>query len=112
MTSTWRWDAACATVDPDIWHPENGGNASAAKVVCAGCPVIVQCAADVLGTAAEEHGVRAGLSSRQWRPVRRAAASGVPVGVLAKRVAAGTVAAHSGKSPYKSHSVPVREWAA
>jgi hypothetical protein len=40
---TWLDRIACAGMDPDIFFPERGERAEAAKVVCRTCPVASQC---------------------------------------------------------------------
>jgi WhiB family redox-sensing transcriptional regulator len=37
--------ALCAQVDPELFFPETGGSAAAAKAVCAECPVTALCLA-------------------------------------------------------------------
>ncbi len=50
----WVEQAACATVDPELFFPEKGGSARhqvrAAKDVCDQCPVTAECLADALAT--------------------------------------------------------------
>lgn len=40
---SWRDSALCAQVDPEIFFPEKGGSAVAAKRVCARCMVRAEC---------------------------------------------------------------------
>lgn len=40
---TWRDEAACRGMSTDIWYPPQGTNATAAKQICARCPVRAQC---------------------------------------------------------------------
>jgi len=69
----WMTRASCREFDPDEWFPEVGGNARAAKRICADCPVRVEC----LEYALEgfEWGVWGGLSTQERRRLkaRRAA---------------------------------------
>ena len=44
----WTRDAACRDVDPEIFFPERGHDARAAKAVCARCPVASECLAYAL----------------------------------------------------------------
>lgn len=68
----WTADALCAHVDPDLWFPEKGGPTKQAKQVCARCPVIAEC----LGCGMNErYGVYGGLSERERRKLRGAAAA-------------------------------------
>ena len=56
MTDHWRSLAACRDMDVDLFFPTTGGNAKAAKAVCATCPVTASCAA----YARSEH-IRSGI---------------------------------------------------
>jgi WhiB family transcriptional regulator, redox-sensing transcriptional regulator len=96
MTATgsavnWRSSAACLSADPDLFFPiSSTGPAerqiARAKVICAGCPVRIQCL-DFALTHDQTHGIWGGTTAedrqRDRRRRRRRAA--------AKR----TVAAHS-----------------
>lgn len=62
----WRARAACRGTDPELFFPELGGNATAAKAVCAGCPVRAPCLAYAVSTP-ERHGVFGGLDERERR---------------------------------------------
>jgi WhiB family redox-sensing transcriptional regulator len=69
----WQEEAVCATVDPDLWHPEKGdaGAAAIAKRLCMDCPVRDQCLQDALDHD-ERYGVWGGLTAREryrLRPV-------------------------------------------
>lgn len=64
----WQLRGRCRTVDPSVFfHPEGERGPSrverdlVAKAVCAGCPVIAQCAAHALAVR-EPYGVWGGLS--------------------------------------------------
>jgi|SRR5580692_7684901 WhiB family redox-sensing transcriptional regulator len=96
MTATgsavnWRSSAACLSADPDLFFPiSSTGPAerqiARAKVICAGCPVRIQCL-DFALTHDQTHGIWGGTTAedrqRDRRRRRRRAA--------AKR----TVAAHA-----------------
>lgn len=63
----WQLAGACRTADPSLFfHPEGERGASrrdretAAKAICAACPVIAQCAAHALAVR-EPYGVWGGL---------------------------------------------------
>jgi WhiB family transcriptional regulator, redox-sensing transcriptional regulator len=64
----WRRDAACADVDPEIFYPldldPTGPAVTAARHVCADCPVRLDCLLDVLDgeDPALRWGVTAGLT--------------------------------------------------
>jgi len=62
----WRDRAACAGTDPDLFFPEpdEGEDAAAAKVICAGCPVRAECLAWALAAPAQ-FGVFGGLDERE-----------------------------------------------
>ena len=70
----WRLRAACALGDPETFYPVDVSNdapaVARAKRVCAGCPVQVECLADVMAgeDPARRWGVTAGLT-----PTERAA---------------------------------------
>ena len=77
----WFADAACRDHDPALWFPEERRPATAAKAVCAACPVRDPClswALDEVDVAADESpttscrfGVFAGLSPRERTAVAR-----------------------------------------
>ena len=72
---TWRERAACAGSDPDLFH--NARRISAAKAICATCPVLDECRRDQLdwetnGPArfrANTFGVVGGLSGAERRRI-------------------------------------------
>ena len=66
----WRKQAACRGSDPNLWHPITGENATAAKAICAQCPVTAQCLEYAL-TANLYDGVWGGLAERERRAIRR-----------------------------------------
>jgi hypothetical protein len=61
-------DAACATVDPEIFFPD-GDDAwfptRQAKLVCASCPAIKACAADT--PVWDRFSIRAGMTATERR---------------------------------------------
>jgi WhiB family redox-sensing transcriptional regulator len=70
----WMRSAACATTDPDMFFPEKPAKTArereaAAKAVCGGCPVRVQCLTYALEHG-EEHGVWGGTSARERAAIR------------------------------------------
>lgn len=69
----WMDDAACANTDPDQFFPEKGGSTRDAKKICGGCDVRQQCLEYALRRD-ERFGIWGGLSERERRPLRRAAA--------------------------------------
>ena len=75
----WHWQlaGACRGEDPSLFfHPEGergparAGREAAAKAVCAGCPVILQCATHALKVR-EPYGVWGGLSEDDREAVYR-----------------------------------------
>ena len=73
QTDDWRDYAACQEVDGEAFYPEKGESTRAAKKVCAGCFVREQCLAYALATN-QDWGVWGGLSVRERRRLKRAAA--------------------------------------
>jgi WhiB family redox-sensing transcriptional regulator len=70
----WRHRSACRDVDPELFQPVGIMGpalvqAVRAKLVCAGCPVIVQCQAWAVERG-EPSGVWGGLSEQDRRAVR------------------------------------------
>jgi WhiB family transcriptional regulator, redox-sensing transcriptional regulator len=77
----WRVLARCATVDPDLWFPTQGGYRAIRKQVkdvCDRCEVSQQCLADALKLKdwADEYGIRAGTTPKQRRRLRAAQRGG------------------------------------
>lgn len=71
---SWRDDALCAQVDPELWYPEVAGTSSKdAKRICGRCPVRKVCLDDAI-TTGDTWGVRGGLSANQRRKLLRGAA--------------------------------------
>ncbi len=68
----WTADALCAQTDADLWYPELGSPARAAKMICRACPVTTECL-DYALTHHEAYGIWGGLSERQRRRLRHGA---------------------------------------
>lgn len=66
----WQADARCAEVDPEIFFPERGGSSKAARSVCNGCAVRMQCLEYALNNK-EQFGIWGGTSERERRRLRR-----------------------------------------
>ncbi len=65
----WRLAAACRSADPDLFFPVSSAGRSleqvtAAKRICAGCPVQPECLAFALRTH-QAHGIWGGLSEQE-----------------------------------------------
>ena len=72
MSDEWREVAACAQTDPELWFPTKGGaNGRAAKKICGGCPVQVECLQDALESGDVLYGIRGGVSARNRRGMLR-----------------------------------------
>jgi WhiB family redox-sensing transcriptional regulator len=70
----WRDLAACATVDPELWfepdheHPAaRQARETAAKAICAGCPVRAACLHDAVRTGEMIWAIRGGLTAGERR---------------------------------------------
>lgn len=66
----WLTEALCAQTDPEVFFPERGSNARAAKRICLHCDVIAQCRDWALSTGQQE-GVWGGLSETERRTLLR-----------------------------------------
>jgi WhiB family redox-sensing transcriptional regulator len=68
----WRFQAACATTDPDLFYPERGDWVASeeAKKICLRCPVLVDCKIHALKNG-ERYGIWGGMSERERRLARR-----------------------------------------
>ncbi|WP_080730549.1 WhiB family transcriptional regulator [Rhodococcoides fascians] len=63
MTADWRVSAVCRTVDPELFFPQGESSTAVqeAQAICRTCPVIAECAREVLDMARSGvHGVWAG----------------------------------------------------
>lgn len=67
---SWRDDANCRGLDPALFFPDHGSNATEAKYVCAGCTVRAECL-DWAIRSGEKGGVWGGLTERERKPLRR-----------------------------------------
>jgi WhiB family redox-sensing transcriptional regulator len=72
MTGTWRDQARCRGVDPQIFHPAEEDEAAAdeAKAICERCGVREACLEYALG-AREKDGVWGGMTARERRRLVR-----------------------------------------
>lgn len=63
----WEDSAACRGKPQSIFFPQSGpGNADAARLVCAGCPVRKECLEFAISTN-QEHGIWGGLNFNERR---------------------------------------------
>lgn len=65
----WVAKAKCVDADPETFYPDKGQPATAAKEVCAGCPVIEECL-DYAMANNERFGVWGGLSEPERKKLR------------------------------------------
>lgn len=65
----WMLHAACRNVDPELFYPDRGGPATAAKHVCAGCPVKTNCL-DYALARGDNHGIYGGLNPWERHQLR------------------------------------------
>lgn len=70
----WMDGASCASVDPELWFPENGRNPKDARKICARCPVAAQCREYAL-TNNERFGIWGNTSERDRRKILKGAAA-------------------------------------
>ncbi|WP_289008025.1 WhiB family transcriptional regulator [uncultured Thermomonospora sp.] len=70
--TSWRNNAACLGVDPDLFFPPQGGatNGAEAKQICGGCPVQAECL-DYAVTTAQKYGIWGGTNERERREIRK-----------------------------------------
>lgn len=71
---TWRSDAACRGVDPEIFHPERGESTAYPRSICASCPVQADCR-EYAVIANEKYGIWGDTSRRERRRLRNARAA-------------------------------------
>ncbi len=69
----WQQQADCHGMPLETFFPGQGDDLTPARVVCARCPVRVECRGFALGTE-EAGGVWGGTSERERRRMRRASA--------------------------------------
>jgi WhiB family redox-sensing transcriptional regulator len=70
ITSSWRDQAACRGLDPDIFYPVSDEDADMAKAVCATCPVREACLEHALVNR-ERDGIWGGATERERRRMVR-----------------------------------------
>ncbi len=70
ITETWITTAACRGINPDLFFPARGEDTTAAKAVCRGCPVRLDCLRHALNNG-EHFGVWGGTSERERRQLRK-----------------------------------------
>ncbi len=74
MPPAWTSQAVCASVDPEAFFPEKGGDRGRAAIkVCQSCPVQAECL-DYALDMGEDYGIWGGLTHRHLRARRRNAA--------------------------------------
>ena len=66
----WMAEGLCVGVNPDLFFPGHGGDVSAAKAICAECPVKVPCLTYALQEGIK-HGIWGGRSEKERRKMRR-----------------------------------------
>lgn len=67
----WDVEAACQSADPELFFPNSSfADTRAAKRICRGCPVRVQCLEFALSSRLE-YGVWGGLTENERRSLRR-----------------------------------------
>jgi WhiB family redox-sensing transcriptional regulator len=67
----WMRSARCKAAPVNLFFPERGDDVRPAKLICAGCPVLVECRAYALAAGADLQGVWGGLSAKERRESRR-----------------------------------------
>lgn len=72
MSGTWRDQARCRGIDPQVFHPaeEDEVGAATAKAICEVCPVREPCLEFAI-SAREKEGVWGGLTARERRRLVR-----------------------------------------
>jgi WhiB family redox-sensing transcriptional regulator len=70
ITTSWRDQAACRGLDPDIFYPVSDDDADMAKAVCATCPVREACLEYALANR-ERDGIWGGATERERRRMVR-----------------------------------------
>lgn len=66
----WQQFANCATTDPDLFVLEHGGSSTAAKRICAVCPVRASCLQEALDRD-EQFGIWGGMSLNERKRLSR-----------------------------------------
>jgi WhiB family redox-sensing transcriptional regulator len=70
MSLSWRQNAACRGVDPEIFYPASDEEADVAKAICAQCAVRQTCLEYALANR-ERDGVWGGATERERRRIVR-----------------------------------------
>lgn len=68
--SDWRESALCAQTDPELWFPEKGRGAAAARAICTSCEVREPCME--WAVAHGESGIWGSTNEDQRRALRKA----------------------------------------
>jgi len=71
LLGPWADLASCRSLSPELFFPETANDEDAAKAVCAGCPVRLDCMEHALA-ASEPYGIWGGMTLRERRLERRA----------------------------------------
>lgn len=71
ISARWQEAAACRGLDTEMFFPGRGESIAAAKAICNGCPVKIQCAGFAMDTR-QRFGVWGGSSERERRRQRSA----------------------------------------
>lgn len=74
LDMSWVDLAACRGVDPALFFPEDGENASGAKATCRPCPVSAACLDFALATN-QDYGIWGGLNRTERARVRKSRAA-------------------------------------
>lgn len=69
-TQSWRSQALCKGLDPEVFYPLNEDETDEAKAICAGCPVRILCLEHALATR-EKEGIWGGCTERERRRIIR-----------------------------------------
>jgi WhiB family redox-sensing transcriptional regulator len=69
VRADWMTDAACKGMGPNLFFPPHGSRGTAAKAICAQCPVAEQCEQHAIDNR-ERHGIWGGHSIAHRRAVR------------------------------------------
>lgn len=70
IPGVWVEEALCAQIDPEMFFPDKGGNARAAKRICEQCTVRAECLAFALDHD-ERFGIWGGVSERDRRELKK-----------------------------------------
>lgn len=72
MSGTWREQARCRGIDPQVFHPPEDDDSAAAeaKAICEQCPVRESCLEYAI-SARENDGVWGGMTARERRRLIR-----------------------------------------